>query len=303
MLRPRGEVARATLDLFELHICADDSAGRREDHASQAVDLVVSQVTPKRGHGTPYLDVGLLLNAGAEVIAQSVRADPRVAGVEATPTQGLWQRRWTSDSSPEVSVDLELTAVAHRAGVTVARASGLMHALGRRIQLRDQLLFVTERRAARRPYAWARAFLCGEIDGRALACTVDMARSRAGSVVLPELGRLRFFGPGRQTLPRACVLTPLPVRAEYGTGRLRAAALVFGHKLELVLDAPPSNTALFEVVDPNGDAAYAHRALEATAMLRITKRQRVVAEIPLVGRYEWGARAGDPRVPHKAWRG
>ena len=294
MLRPRGEVARATLDLFELHVCADE----REP----AFDLVVSQVTPRKGHGTPYLDVGLLAGPEARIFAQSSRIDTFAGGSSPTPSHGRWQRRWTGGQAPDVSVSLDLATLAHRAGVTVARGTGTVNAMGRSFSLHDQVLLVSERRAPRRPYAWARALLCGEIDGRPLACTIDMARSRAGSVVLPELGRLRFFGPGRQSLPRACVLAPMPVRAEYGTGRMKAAALVFGHKLELTLDAPPNATALFEVVDPNGDAAYAHRALDAHCRLLITKRQRPVAELKLTGRYEWGARAGDPRVPHKAWR-
>lgn len=299
MLRPRGEVARATLDLFELHACGDD--GRA------AFDLVVSHVTPRRGHGAPYLDVGALSGPASEIVAQSSRIDrvgvlPKSTQL-ALPHRGRWQRRWDGNDGVPVAIDLELSPLAHRAGVMVARGSGTIAALGRTTTFQDQLLLVSERRVPRRPYAWARALLTGEIDGRPIACTVDMARSRAGSVVLPELGRLRFFGTGRQSLPRACVLAPMPVRAEYGTGRLKAAVLVFGHKLELTLEAPPTATALFEVVDPNGDAAYAHRALEATCRLVISKRQRVVADLRLHGRYEWGARAGDPRVPHKAWRG
>jgi len=295
MLRVRRQPAPAALEILELNMPREADAN--------ALDLVLSFVTPRSGHGEPYLDVGVLYVDDAALSARSSRADVAGRGRGAPLTAplsaegGSWRGRWAG-----AAFDLGITPIAHRGGVMLARARGEIVALDQTIRLDDRLLFVSERRAARRPYAWTFATLRTEIDGQPLICLIETARRRAGSVVLPELGRMRLFGPGARALPRACALSPLPIRAEYGTGRLRAVALAPGVRVELVVDAPPESTALFEVVDPNGDAAYAHRAPAATARLTITRRREVLRDLALTGRYEWGARAGDPRVAHRAWR-
>lgn len=285
---PRTSRRTTAVDTLELHV------PRTADAAP--LDVVLSFTQPRLGHGLPYLDVGVLSGDGDTLAAQSSRADTGVVDLT-FPLTGGWRPLW-----PGVQLDLELDTLAHRGGVSLVRASGRIAAPGCDVTLEQRLLFLSERRAARRPYAWTRATLSGELDGEPLVCVVETARRRAGSVVLPELGRLRLFGPGARSLPRDCSVAPLPIRAEYGTGRLRAAALSPTHRLVVELDAPPAQTALFEMVDPDGEAAYAHRASDANATLTITRRKAVTHEVALRGRFEWGARAGDPRVSHRAWR-
>ena len=298
MLGPRSTRPRATalptlrrtaaLATLEVHVLRTAEAA--------SLDLVLSLTQPRRGHGLPYLDVGVLSGEGDALSAQSWRTETSAVDLS-LPQSGVWAPRW-----PGIDLSLELETLAHRGGVSLARATGHIVAQGCEVHPTQRLLFLSERRAARRPYAWTRATLSGEIDGEPLVCVVETARRRAGSVVLPELGRLRLFGPGARALPRDCAVAPLPIRAEYGTGRLRAAALSPTHRLVVELDAPPAQTALFEMVDPDGEAAYAHRASDAKATLTLMRRKQLTHEIALHGRFEWGARAGDPRVTHRAWR-
>lgn len=285
---PRALRRASALDTLEVHVLRTPDA--------PPLDLVLSLTQPRRGHGLPYLDVGVLSGDRHSLAAQSSRADAGAIDL-AFPLAGVWAPRW-----PGVELALELETLAHRGGVALARATGRIVAPGCDVALDQRLLFLSERRAARRPYAWTRATLSGTVDGEPLVCVVETARRRAGSVVLPELGRIRLFGPGARALPRDCAVAPLPIRAEYGTGRLRAAALSPSHRLVVELDAPPAQTALFEVVDPDGEAAYAHRASDAKATLTLTRRKKITHEVALHGRFEWGARAGDPRVTHRAWR-
>jgi len=283
---------RATLEMIELHVWP-----RHGNTAS--LDLSVARSTPRRGVGAPLLDVGLLVDDGVAT-ARSIRSDaPRALAF----ALGRDRIRGTFGDGPDASFELGITPLFQRTGLLLANAEGEISALGRSFPVHDAMLLLTERRSARRPYAWARVTVRGEIDELPIICIVETARRRAGSVVLPELGRMHFYGPGARALPRACAIAPLPLRAEYGTGRLRASALAPGLRLSLEVDAPPAKTGLFEVVDPSGEAAYAHRALGATARLRIVGRRGVVADLTLDGRYEWGARAGDPRVALRAWRG
>ncbi|MEO6954171.1 MAG: hypothetical protein ABI321_20375 [Polyangia bacterium] len=284
----RSSRRTTALDTLELHVPRSSSEA--------PLDVVLSFTQPRLGHGLPYLDVGVLSGDGTSLSAQSSRTDASAVNLQ-FPLAGLWRPRW-----PGMDVELELDTIAHRGGVSLARATGRIVAPGCNVTLDQRLVFLSERRAARRPYAWTRATLRGEVDGEPIVCVVETARRRAGSVVLPELGRLRLFGPGARSLPRDCSVAPLPIRAEYGTGRLRAAAISPTHKLIVELDAPPTQTALFEMVDPDGEAAYAHRASDAKATLTLTRRKVVTHEVSLGGRFEWGARAGDPRVAHRAWR-
>jgi hypothetical protein len=301
MLRPRlpalrlaqrmaGRTRLSALDTLEIYgpAHADDAA----------VDLVLSRTTPRAGHGRPYLDVGLLRGKGSDLLVRSAReAAGARDGALTPPAEGAWRASWAG-----VSLDLVLDPIAERGGTSLVIATGSIKALDESFTLHERPLFLSERRAARRPYAWARATLFGEVEGAPVVCVVETGRRRAGSVVLPELGRIRIFGPGASALPRDCVTTQLPVRAEYGTGNLRVGALSPSHKLSLELSAPPDDTALFEMVDPDGEACYAHRAGDAVATLTFTRRRRTVATLALTGRFEWGARAGDPRVAHRAWR-
>ncbi len=286
--------AGLAVETLELHGLRDDS-----------FDLTLSAVRPRTGHGAPYLDIGLLQHRATGPLASTARipllrqTDLRLISALRA---GVFRRSFENTDGRPVELTLAFTPLAHRGGVALLRARGEVSAPFGSLRLDDVHLLVAERRAARRPYAWARATLFGSIDGDPIVCLLETARRRAGSVVLPAIGRLSLFGPGAQHLPRGCVLAPLPARAEYGTGQLRAAALAPGYKLELEVGVPIESTALFEVVDPNGDAAYAHRALDASARLRLRGRKREVVEIALRGRYEWGARAGDPRVEQRAWR-
>jgi hypothetical protein len=269
-----------------------------------AFDLSAARATPRRDVGEPLLDVGLLVReADGVASARSVR-------IAARATIGVALRDKTIDGSlgspPQATVQIALAPlykrIGARGGLVVGRGSGVLEGFGQPLRFEDTYLLWMERRGTRRPYAWARALLRGHIDGLPIVCLVETARRRAGSVVLPELGRLSVFGPGARGLPPACVIAPLPLRAEYGTGRLRASALGPGVRATVTLESEPSSTAVFEVVDPSGEAAYAHRALGARATLKVRGRRGAETTIELDGRYEWGARAGDPRVPIRAWR-
>jgi hypothetical protein len=286
---------RARLEQLELHLWSRDGRGA-------ALDLSAARSTPRRELGTPLLDLGLLVGGGDE--AASARAlriddpdDPMGGGFSLTVEPTLIRGALPGDGR----VQLSIAAAFRRQGLVLGEARGELNAFGRRWTFDGARLLLLERSGARRPYAWARALLRGEVDGAPIVCQVETARGRAGSVVLPELGRLRLLGPGVRALPRACAIAPLPLKAEYGTGRLRASALGPGVRCQLELAAPPAATALFEVVDPSGEAAYAHRALGATARLLVRARNGHSTEIALDGRYEWGARAGDPRVALRAW--
>jgi hypothetical protein len=286
---------RASLEQIELHMWTS--------RGELAIDLAAARSSPRREIGAPLLDLGLLVRENGAATARAVRVG------STAPLDVLVRSEVLTGSigSPaQAALHLVLQPIyrdpGRRPRLLLARARGEVEAIGQRYTVDDALLLWSERFGSRRPYAWARAVLRGELGGLPLLCLVETARSRAGSVVLPELGRLRLLGPGARELPAACQLTPLPLRAEYGTGRLRAAALAPGVKIAIELEAPPATTGLFEVVDPSGEAAYAHRALGATAGLRITTRRGGRIAIPLEGRYEWGARAGDPRVALRAWR-
>ncbi len=277
---------------------------------ADSFDLTLSAVRPRPGHGVPYVDVALLQPRSlapqtAGRLASAARIPltrPTNLRLTAGLRAGAFHRSFPSTDGAGLDISLSFTAVAHRGGFALLEARGSLGSPFGPLSIEDAVILVAERRAARRPYAWARATLLGNVDGDPLVCVLETSRGRAGSVVLPAIGRLSLFGPGARHLPRGCVLAALPARAEYGTGRLRAAALSPGHKLELEVDVPSDSTALFEIVDPNGDAAYAHRALGATGLLRLRGRKRDVIELSLSGRYEWGARAGDPRVEERAWR-
>jgi hypothetical protein len=281
--------SRASLEQLELHLWPRVGDG-------PSVDLSLSRSRDK-GRGAPVIgDLGLLCSVDGAASARSLR----VPGADAGWSVG--QSAIEAHFDDEARVRLGIETIYHRAGLVFGIASGELSALGRELRFEGALILASERGAARRPYAWARATLRGEIDGAPLLCVVETARRRAGSVVLPELGRLWLLGPGARALPPGFRLAPLPLRAEYGTGRLRATALGPGTRAQLELDSPASSTGLFEMVDPSGEAAYAHRALGASAILRLSTRRREVAAIQLDGRYEWGARAGDPRVGLRAWR-
>src|SRR5688572_14182303 len=234
---------RAALEMLELHLWPRAEAGT-------ALDLVIARAAPRRGPA--LVDLGLLVDDGTPW-AGATRAEspaPLVVdlggallhaelGPMSAPPRG---RAHAARAGASARVELELAPLVRRPGLVLGAASGQLIAFGRTITVEDSLILVLQRRIARRPYAWARAALRGSIDGLPLVCTVETARRRAGSVVLPELGRLRLFGPGTARLPRACSLAPLPLRAEYGTGRLRAAALAPGLRLEVELEAPPART-------------------------------------------------------------
>lgn len=286
-----GATRRASLDVLELHVWP-----RRAGHGG-AFDLAVSRATPRRGAAA--IDVGLFFEEGDARAARSTRTEsPTALRVERTRDR---LRLSFEATTHRVEVDLALAPVVERRGTVLAGARGRLAAFDRTLEIDDAFAIVVERHSAHRPYAWASAVLRGEHEGAPLLCVVETARRRAGSIVLPELARVRLLGPGAARLPPSLRLAPLPARAEYGSGRLRVTALAPRHRLTLELAAEIERTALFEVVDPDREAAYAHRALGATATLAIARGRTRVLELALDGRYEWGARAGDPRVRHRAW--
>jgi hypothetical protein len=297
---------RAGLDLLEIHGWA--GAGP-DEHGQRAFDLAIACASPRRGSGPFLVDVGLFADEPSGLTLHAQRGER----VEADDLQAALGPRGElrvalaaldeNDAAPGADIDLSLTTLLAARGLRVARARGRISALGWSRELDDALVLVVERHAARRPYAWARAVLYGQYQGEPLLCLVDTARTRAGSLVLPELARMRLFGPGAALLPRALALSPLPARAEYGTGRLRAVAIAPRHKITVELSAETESTALFEVVDPGGEAAYVHRALTAEGTLLVERGREKIVELKTLARYEWGARAGDPRVTHRSWGG
>src|SRR5690348_4400317 len=120
MLRVRRQAAPSALEIIELNMLRD------ADDDSDSLDLVLSFVTPRSGHGRPYLDVGLLYVDDKALSARSSRADVAGPGRGAAPvTQGgSWRTQWTG-----ATLDLGLTPIAHRAGVLLAQARGRIEVL------------------------------------------------------------------------------------------------------------------------------------------------------------------------------